>query len=71
MGITAVAGHFDAGDAVEIRAAEDDGEPIGKGIVNYSSSELERARGMKSEKVREMFGRPAEEAVHRDYFVLE
>ena len=45
--------------------------PIGKGIVNYSSSELERARGMKSEQVREMFGRPAEEAVHRDYFVLE
>ena len=67
-----MAGHFDAGDAVEIRAAEDDSEPIGKGIVNYSSSELERARlGMIPEKVREMFGRPAEEAVHRDYFVLE
>ena len=71
VGITAVAGHFDAGDAVEIRAAEEGSGPIGKGIVNYSSSELERARGMKSEQVREMFGRPAEEAVHRDYFVLD
>ena len=71
VGIVGVAGDFDAGDAVEVRAAGDGDRPIGKGIVNYSSSELERARGLKSETVREMFGRPAEEAVHRDYFVLE
>ncbi len=71
VGITAVAGHFGPGDAVEVRAAHDGDRTIGKGIVNYSSSELERARGLKSEAVRQMFGRPAEEAVHRDYFVLE
>ncbi len=71
VGITAVAGQFDPGDAVEVRAAHDGERRIGKGIVNYSSAELGRAQGLKSEVVRSMFGRPAEEAVHRDYFVLD
>jgi len=45
--------------------------PIGKGIVNYSSAELRRIKGMKSKQVRELMPRAAEEAVHRDYFVLD
>jgi glutamate 5-kinase len=67
VGITEVDGEFEAGDAVEVAA---DGEAIGKGIVNYSASELRQVKGMRSEKVRELLPHASEEAVHRDYFVL-
>ena len=65
-----IAGSFSAGDAVEVRAAGGNSRPIGKGIVNYSAEELARIRGLKSDAVLEVFPRAAEEAVHRDYFVL-
>jgi glutamate 5-kinase len=71
VGIVDVRGEFNAGDAVEVCSVGDGGRPIGKGIVNYSAGELRRIRGMKSEAVREAIPRAAEEAVHRDYFVLE
>jgi glutamate 5-kinase len=71
VGIVEVAGSFSAGDAVEVRTAGGNSRPIGKGIVNYSAEELARIRGMKSDAVLEVFPRAAEEAVHRDYFVLE
>jgi glutamate 5-kinase len=67
VGITAVEGEFDAGDAVEVTA---DGEIIGKGIVNYSAGELRRIKGLRTDKVRELLPHASEEAVHRDYFVL-
>ena len=71
VGIVDVRGEFEAGDAVEIRRAAGGGRPIGKGIVNYSAAELRRIKGMKSEAVLEAIPRAAEEAVHRDYFVLD
>jgi glutamate 5-kinase len=66
-----VQGDFNAGDAVEVRTSGRNGRPIGKGIVNYSSDELRRIKGLKSDQVRELLPRATEEAVHRDYFVLE
>jgi len=71
VGIVDVAGEFSAGDAVRVRSGGDGSRPIGKGIVNYSSQELRRIKGMKSKQVRELMPRAAEEAVHRDYFVLD
>lgn len=71
VGIVDVDGEFSAGDAVEIRAAGDRGRTVGKGIVNYSSVELRRIKGMKSAAVREAMPRAAEEAIHRDYLVLD
>jgi glutamate 5-kinase len=68
VGVVEVEGQFEAGDAVEVRC---DGRAVGKGIVNYSSDELRRIKGMKTEAVREVLPRATEEAVHRDYFVLE
>jgi glutamate 5-kinase len=68
VGITEVEGSFDAGDAVEVM---DDGRRIGKGICNYSADELRRVRGMKSAEIREVLPRATDEAVHRDYFVLD
>jgi glutamate 5-kinase len=71
VGVVDVHGEFEAGDAVEVRPAAGGGRPIGKGIVNYTASELRRIKGMKSAAVRETIPRAAEEAVHRDYFVLD
>jgi len=75
VGIVEVLGEFDAGDAVEI-AARPDGEssvaaPLAKGICNYSAAELKRVAGLKSEAVRQVLPRATEEAVHRDYLVLD
>ena len=67
VGVTAVEGDFAAGDAVEVVC---DGDVVGKGIVNYSASELARIKGLKSGEVAERIPDAAEEAVHRDYFVL-
>lgn len=74
VGIVEVEGDFQAGDAVDVAAREDgavSGRPIGKGIVNYSAAELRRVKGMKTAEVARLLPRASEEAVHRDYFVLE
>jgi glutamate 5-kinase len=67
VGITAVEGSFEAGEAVEVVF---DGEVVGKGICNYSAEEMRRIQGLRSAEVRELMPHAAEEAVHRDYFVL-
>src|SRR5436190_18723216 len=68
VGIVGVEGEFEAGDAVEVTA---NGRAIGKGIVNYSAAELRGVIGLKTADVRELLPRASDEAVHRDYFVLE
>jgi glutamate 5-kinase len=68
VGVVAVEGHFQAGDAVDVAA---DGRAIGKGIVNYSAAELREIKGLKTDAVRARLPRASEEAVHRDYFVLD
>jgi len=68
VGVVEVEGDFEAGDAVEVRC---DGRLVGKGIAGYSAEELRRIKGLKTEQVRELLPRATEEAVHRDYFVLD
>jgi glutamate 5-kinase len=68
VGVVGVVGTFEAGDAVEIESH--DAEPVGKGISNYSAGELRRVMGMQTRRLREVLPTAAEEAVHRDYFVL-
>ena len=67
VGVVEIEGEFDAGDAVEVTCS---GRTVGKGIVGYSSGELRRIKGLKTDAVRELLPRATEEAVHRDYFVL-
>ncbi|HEU4976773.1 MAG TPA: glutamate 5-kinase [Baekduia sp.] len=67
VGVVAVEGEFEAGDAVEIRAA---GTLLAKGISNYAARDLRRVQGLQSARVHEVLPRAAEEAVHRDYLVL-
>jgi len=70
VGVVDVHGEFGAGDAVAVCGGAD-GRTIGKGIVNYSAGELRRIKGLKTDQVREVLPRATEEAVHRDYFVLD
>ncbi|MEA2140565.1 MAG: glutamate 5-kinase [Solirubrobacteraceae bacterium] len=74
VGIVEVLGEFEAGDAVDIAKAEPrDGHrhTLAKGICNYSAQELRRVQGMKSTAAREVMPRASEEAVHRDYLVVD
>ncbi|HEX2233741.1 MAG TPA: glutamate 5-kinase [Thermoleophilaceae bacterium] len=74
VGVVDVEGEFEAGDAVEVCPRDGGGgagRPIGKGIVNYSAAELRKIKGLKTAEVRELLPRATEEAVHRDYFVLD
>ncbi len=74
VGVVEVLGEFEAGDAVEIAQADsDDGQhhALGKGICNYSAQELRQVQGMKSARARELMPRASEEAVHRDYLVVD
>jgi len=68
VGIVGVRGQFDVGDAVLVLH---DGEAVGKGIVNLAARELRRVAGLKSAQARELLPRASEEAIHRDYFVLD
>jgi glutamate 5-kinase len=74
VGIVEVLGEFEAGDAVAIAEAGADGattHTLGKGICNYSAAELRQVQGMKSTAARELMPRASEEAVHRDYLVVD
>jgi glutamate 5-kinase len=67
VGIAAVEGEFEAGDAIDVAS---DGETIGKGITDYSSRELQRVIGLQTAQVRELLPHAADEVIHRDRFVL-
>ncbi len=71
VGIVDVEGSFQAGDAVDVAVSGDGGARVGKGIVNYAAAELRRVKGMKTDDVRALLPRASDEAVHRDYFVLD
>jgi glutamate 5-kinase len=68
VGVVEVEGDFQAGDAVEVSC---EGRLVGKGIAGYSAGELRQIKGLKTDQVRELLPRATEEAVHRDYFVLD
>jgi glutamate 5-kinase len=74
VGVVDVIGDFDAGDAVEIVEAPDGragARTLAKGICNYSADELRQVMGLKSAAVREVLPRATDEAVHRDYLVVD
>ncbi len=75
VGVVDVLGDFDAGDAVDIAELPADdgaqGQKLAKGICNYSAEELRQVIGMKSAAARDILPRASEEAVHRDYLVVD
>jgi glutamate 5-kinase len=68
-GITGTQGEFQKGDVVALCDAE--GHVIARGLTNYSSADLERVKGLKSEKISQVLGRrPYEEVIHRDNLAI-
>jgi glutamate 5-kinase len=68
-GIVQVAGDFDSQNAVKL--CDRAGQEIARGIVNYSSEELQKIRGYRSEEIPTILGYAGEETVvHRDNLVL-
>jgi glutamate 5-kinase len=68
-GITAVEGLFGIGDAVF--CVDPAGKHIAKGIVNYSSNDVERLKGRKTTEIESLLGyKYSDEIIHRDNLVL-
>ncbi|NMR21630.1 glutamate 5-kinase [Cellulomonas fimi] len=68
-GITAVEGEFEAGDPVELVAA--DGHVVARGLVSFDSHELPRLLGRSTSALRDEHGPGYDrEVVHRDDLVL-
>ena len=68
-GITNVYGEFQSSEAVQLCDAQ--GNEIARGIVNYSSSELQQIKGHRSEEIPAILGYVGvETVVHRDNLVI-
>lgn len=68
-GIVRIEGHFASGDCIEMKNSS--GAIVAKGIVNYSSSEIDRIKGLKSTDIEKELGyKYTEEVVHRDNMVV-
>ena len=69
-GVLAVSGKFVVGDVVTLEAS--DGSCFARGLVNYSSIDLEQIRGLKTDRILEILGVCAyDEVIHRDDLVVK
>ncbi len=69
IGVVQVAGAFGKGDVVSVCDA--DGSEFARGLTNYSAADLDRLRGLRTERIREVLGTfPYEEVIHRDNLVV-
>lgn len=68
-GIVAVEGEFVASDAVQL--CDRHGQEIGRGLVNYSSEEIQQIKGQHSEKIAAILNyEGADTVVHRNNLVI-
>ncbi|HHV72435.1 MAG TPA: glutamate 5-kinase [Clostridia bacterium] len=68
-GIVDVKGDFEAGQAVQVLNLE--GKEIARGIVNYSSDEIQQVKGLKSSELQLILGYNGSDVIiHRDNLVL-
>ncbi|HVN94980.1 MAG TPA: glutamate 5-kinase [Syntrophorhabdaceae bacterium] len=68
-GVVMTEGAFTSGECIELKNAR--GEVVAKGITNYSSSDVERIKGLKSVDIERKLGyKYTEEIVHRDNMVI-
>ncbi|OPY03436.1 MAG: Glutamate 5-kinase [Syntrophorhabdus sp. PtaB.Bin047] len=68
-GVFRIDGHFTSGDCVEMKSGS--GTVVARGIANYSSSEMDRIKGLKSVDIEKELGyKYTEEMVHRDNMVV-
>lgn len=68
-GIIGVEGHFRAGEVV--LCVDEEGNELARGLVNYSSKEVDAIKGVKTSEVEEILGyKPYDEVIHRDNLVV-
>jgi glutamate 5-kinase len=68
-GIVDVRGRFDRGDSISI--VDSAGKTLGCGVVNYSSSDLDRIKGCKSSEIGSVLGyHYGDEVIHRNNLVV-
>jgi len=68
-GITAVQGHFNMGDIIDIVTRK--GTVTGKGLINYSADELAVISGKKTAEIKKILGgRYFDEVINRDDMVI-
>ena len=68
-GVVRVSGTFERGEGVDVRNLSD--ELIAKGLVNYSSHEIEKIKGQRSSRIKEILGYTyGDELIHRDHLVV-
>ncbi len=64
-GVTQVEGDFVSGDPVT--CVDPSGNPIAKGLVNYSAEEIRKIMGLKTVKIEQVLGyKDYDEVIHRD-----
>ena len=69
VGVVAVEGGFEVGEAVEIEDTE--GRPLARGLCNYSCKDLRAIMGLKSGDIREKLGhKDFDEVIHRNNLVV-
>lgn len=69
VGVTAVEGEFDRGDAV--RVVDPSGRDVARGLANYGAAELDRLRGRRSDEIEAVLGYDyGDEVIHRNDLVL-
>ncbi|MEO0412294.1 MAG: glutamate 5-kinase [Pseudomonadota bacterium] len=69
-GITRTQGPFTRGDVIKLLAP--DGAPVGLGLSNYDSAEIDQIRGLKSDDIAQKLGYTrSQTVVHRDNLVLK
>ncbi|MBW2428924.1 MAG: glutamate 5-kinase [Deltaproteobacteria bacterium] len=68
-GIIAVNNDFGVGAAVEFQNQRD--ESLGIGLVNYSSSDIQKIKGLKSNRIEQVLGHKSyDEVIHRDNLAI-
>lgn len=68
-GVVGVEGSFECGDVVEVIGH--DRKPVARGLTNYSSDEIIRIKGKRSDKIEAELGyKDYDEVIHRDNLVV-
>ena len=68
-GIVDVEGDFDLGDPVS--CVDREGTPLAKGLVNYTSTEIRKIKGLKTSQISQVLGhKDYDEVIHRDNMAI-
>ncbi len=69
IGVLATEGEFVKGDVVAL--CDEQGKEIARGLTNYRASDIDRIKGLKSDRIAQVLGhKPYEEVIHRDNLAL-